>query len=385
MLKVMSVFGVRPEAIKMAPIIKELERYPEQIESVIVVTGQHREMLHQVLEIFEITPDYDLDIMQRQQTLVDIFERSMRGLDNIYKEEKPDIVLVHGDTLTSFIAALTAFYNKITVGHVEAGLRTYQKYFPFPEEINRCLTAVLADLHFSPTEQAAANLLAERIPADRIFITGNTVIDALKYTVKENFNYPEPELANRPWRGKRLVVAEVHRRENWGEPIAEICRALRDTIEKQKDAFLVFPVHLNPVVRKTVWEYLADRERVLLLDPLGTDSFHNLIAEAEFLVSDSGGVQEEAPALGTPVLVTRDVTERPEAVAAGTVEVVGTTYEKVASAITEMFTDEEKLRRMSRARNPYGDGLASQRTVLAIMRYFGLTEMPFIPWRGECK
>jgi UDP-N-acetylglucosamine 2-epimerase (non-hydrolysing) len=379
-LKVMSVFGVRPEAVKMAPVIKELEKYPEVIKSYVAVTGQHKEMLHQILKMFEIEVDFDLDIMKQKQSLIDIFERSMRGLDKIFKQVNPDIVLVHGDTLTSFVAGLTAFYNKIDIGHVEAGLRTYQKYFPYPEEINRQLTGVLADMHFAPTQTAKLNLMKENVTEDKIFVTGNTVIDALDYTVKENYQFNNKMLAQAPWEEKKIILMEVHRRENWGKPIREICKAVKDIIKEHEDIFLVFPVHLNPVVKDVVYEELDGVERVLLLEPLDTDDFHNIMALSEFLVSDSGGVQEEAPALGTPVLVTRDVTERPEAVNAKTVEIVGTTYQSVYESIKDLLNDQTKLKSMSQTINPYGDGLASRRIVLAIMNKYGLIDTPIEEW-----
>ena len=379
-LKVMSVFGVRPEAVKMAPVIKELEKYPEVIKSYVTVTGQHKEMLHQILDMFEIEVDYDLDIMKQKQTLIDIFERSMRGLDKIFKEVMPDIVLVHGDTLTSFVAGLTAFYNKIDIGHIEAGLRTYQKYFPYPEEINRQLTGVLADIHFAPTQNAKINLLKENIDESKIFVTGNTVIDALDYTVEKDYHFSNKELSKKPWGDKKIILMEVHRRENWGEPIREICKAVKDIIEEYKDAFLVFPVHMNPVVKDVVYDELEGMERVLLLGPLDTDDFHNIMALSKFLVSDSGGVQEEAPALGTPVLVTRDVTERPEAVSAKTVEIVGTNYNSVYKSIKTLLNNQNKLREMSQTINPYGDGLASRRIVLAIMKKYGVVDTTVEEW-----
>jgi UDP-N-acetylglucosamine 2-epimerase (non-hydrolysing) len=378
-IKVVSVFGVRPEAVKMAPVIKELEKQNE-IESVVVVTGQHREMLHQVLELFNVKADYNLDIMQEKQSLVDIFERSMRGLDDLYKELKPDLVLVHGDTLTSFIAALTAFYNQISIGHVEAGLRTYQKYFPFPEEINRHLTGVLTDMHFAPTEVAKDNLLKENVNSDKIFITGNTVIDALDYTVKPGYDYKNDKLRDKPWQGKELILMEIHRRENWGEPIREVCQAIKRVIQEYKNSYLVFPVHLNPIVKDVVYDELDGKERVLLTQPLDANDFHNLMASAKFLVSDSGGVQEEAPALGTPVLVTRDVTERPEAVDAGTVKIIGTNKDTVYNEVRLLLEDQNELTKMSNAINPYGDGKASKRIVSAILHHFGRSNTKPEPW-----
>lgn len=379
-LRVMSVFGVRPEAIKMAPVIKELERYPDAIESIVTVTGQHRQMLDQVLDFYKITPDHDLDIMQHGQTLTDILERTLRGLEKVLQEEKPDVVLVHGDTSASFVSALAAFYQKIPVGHVEAGLRTYDNYSPYPEEANRRLTAVLAELHFAPTAEAKANLLSERVPADRIIVTGNTVIDTLQYTLSSDFAFRNPQIASEPWQGSRLVVMEVHRRENWGERIRQICLGVRDLVEAHPEITVVFPVHLNPVVRNTVHEVLGDTDRVILTEPLSNDEFHNLISRAALLISDSGGVQEEAPAMGTPVLVTREETERPEAVAAGTVRLVGTTRKGVFEAGHELLTDENKRLAMAGAVNPYGDGRASARLVAALLHRFGYSPDPAPEW-----
>ncbi len=373
-LRVMSVFGVRPEAIKMAPVIKELERYPEVIESIVTVTGQHREMLDQVLEFYNIVPDYDLDIMEHGQTLTDIFERTLRGLEKVLIQDRPDIVLVHGDTSASFVSALAAFYQKIPVGHVEAGLRTYDKFSPYPEEINRRLTGVIADLHFAPTQEAKANLLSERISEENIFVTGNTVIDTLHYTIAEDFNFRTPELQHCPWQDGRLVVMEVHRRENWGSRIEQICLGVRDLVAQHDDITVVFPVHLNPVVRDTVNQVLQDIDRVILIEPLSNDEFHNLINKAILLISDSGGVQEEAPAMGTPVLVTREETERPEAVVAGTVRLVGTSRNGVFAAGDELLADENKRLAMAQAVNPYGDGRAAPRIVAALLQRFGYTE-----------
>lgn len=370
-LKVMTVFGVRPEAVKMAPLIKELQRYPELIETVVVVTGQHREMLDQVLRLFDIEPDYDLNIMQSRQTLSGILIRALQGLEEVLKTERPDLVLVHGDTATTFAGSLAAFYQQISVGHVEAGLRTNNKYFPYPEEINRKLTGVLADLHFAPTDAARQNLLKEGVKSESIFVTGNTVIDALQYTIESDFVFRTPELATQPWRDHRMILVEVHRRENLGEPIREICLALRQIVNTYSDTYLVFPVHRNPAVREVVYDVLKDTNRVLLTEPLDTDEFHNLMAQAHFIISDSGGLQEEAPALGVPVLVARDVTERPEAVAAGTVKVVGTQRTGVFDAACELLTNDRSYRRMSQAINPYGDGRASARIVAAILYWFG--------------
>lgn len=380
-LKVMSVFGVRPEAVKMAPVIKELEKHPGSIESIVTVTGQHREMLDQVLQLFNIKTDYDLNIMQEKQTLTDIIERSLRGLERVYREVEPDIVLVHGDPSTSFVAALAAFYQKISIGHVEAGLRTYNKYFPFPEEINRRLTGVLADLHFAPTADSKQNLLNEGVAEEKIFVTGNTAIDAIMHTVKPDYQYHTPSLISKPWRGKRLIVMEVHRRENWGEPIKQICAGIKQIIEEFEDTILVFPVHLNPVVKEAVHSVLAKQERVLLIDPLSADDYQNLFSEAVLLLSDSGGVQEEAPALGIPMLLTRNVTERPEAIRAGTVKLIGNTKEGVYQSVKELLTNEQARKAMARAVNPYGDGRAAYRIVNALLNHFNYSDQIVDEWK----
>ena len=372
-LKVMTVFGTRPEAIKMAPLALELKKYP-QIESSVCVTAQHREMLDQVLDIFKITPDYDLDIMKERQTLIGITTRVLEGLDKVMKEAKPDIVLVHGDTSTTFVGALAAFYNQIKVGHVEAGLRTYDKYSPFPEEMNRCLTGRIADMHFSPTVQNKNNLLKEAIPEENIFITGNTVIDALKTTVRSDYKFENDTLNELDFENKRIIVVTAHRRENLGKPLENICTALKEIVTSYDDVELVYPVHLNPAVRETVFGILGDTDRVHLIDPVNVDELHNLMAKCFMVMTDSGGIQEEAPALAKPVLVLRKETERPEAVAAGTVKIAGIDKDVIVSLAKELLDSREAYNKMAHAANPYGDGNASKRTVEAILYYFGLSD-----------
>ena len=372
-IKVMTVFGTRPEAIKMAPLALELRKYPE-IESEVCVTAQHREMLDQVLDIFKIKPEYDLDIMKERQSLVGITTRVLEGLDEVLKKSKPDIVLVHGDTSTTFVGALAAFYNQIKVGHVEAGLRTYDKYSPFPEEMNRCLTGRIADLHFSPTTQNRENLLKENIAEDRIFITGNTVIDALKTTVREDYHF-ETELLNElDFQNRRVILVTAHRRENLGEPLENICNALKEIVESYPDVELVYPVHLNPAVREVVFRILGNTPRVHLIDPVNVDELHNAMARSYLVMTDSGGIQEEAPALAKPVLVLRKETERPEAVAAGTVKIAGIDRQTIVRMAKELLDHEESYKKMAHAANPYGDGNASKRTVEAILYSFGLRE-----------
>lgn len=365
-LKVMTIFGTRPEAIKMAPLVLELQKHPEKIESIVTVTAQHRQMLDQVLSIFGITPDFDLNIMKDRQTLIDITTRGLEGLDKVMKEAKPDIVLVHGDTTTTFIASLAAFYNQIPVGHVEAGLRTWDKYSPYPEEMNRQLTGVMADLHFSPTAKSATNLQKENKDESRIFITGNTAIDALKTTVKETYSHPVLEkLGN-----DRLVLMTAHRRENLGEPMRNMFRAIKRLVDKHEDIQVVYPVHMNPVVRETANDILGDHGRIHLIEPLDVIDFHNVAARSYLMLTDSGGVQEEAPSLGVPVLVLRDTTERPEGIEAGTLKLAGTDEETIFSLADELLSDKEAHDKMSKASNPYGDGRASERIVEAILKHF---------------
>jgi len=372
-IKVFTVFGVRPEAIKMAPVIAELTRQQEFSVSV-CVTGQHRAMLDQVLRLFRIEPKYDLNIMRERQTLPETFTRALTGLDEIFRTDRPDIVLVHGDTSTTLAGSLAAFYNQVPVGHVEAGLRTHQKYLPFPEEINRKLTGGLADLHFAPTQTAKSNLLKEGVRDEGIFITGNTVIDALATTVRPDYEYHDPALRSAlAQKTGRLLLVEVHRRENWGEPMHAMCLALLDVLASFPDCQMIFPVHLNPVVREVVMAHLAGHPRITLLDPLDTDDFHNLMAHSYLILTDSGGLQEEAPALGVPVLVLRTGTERPEAVLAGTVRVVGTSRAGIVAEASELLQSAAAYYAMSTAINPYGDGHASGRIAKALLHYFGHT------------
>ena len=364
MKKVMTVFGTRPEAIKMAPLVLELKKR-EGVEPNVVVTAQHRQMLDQVLELFEIKPDYDLDIMKDKQTLYDVTSRVLKGMGEVIAETKPDIVLVHGDTTTTFAASLAAFYNQVAVGHVEAGLRTHNKYSPFPEEMNRQLTGVMADLHFAPTETSRDNLLREGKNEEMIFVTGNTAIDALKTTVRDD--YASELLDSIRSQGRRLVMLTAHRRENLGEPMRNMFRAVRRLIEKYDDIEVVYPVHMNPVVRELANEILHDVERVHLIEPLDVFDFHNYAATSHLILTDSGGVQEEAPSLGVPVLVLRDTTERPEGVAAGTLKLAGIEEENIFSLADELLSDETAYKSMSQASNPYGDGEASRRIVDAIL------------------
>ena len=373
-IKVMTVFGTRPEAIKMAPIVLELRKHSDKITPVVAVTAQHREMLDQVLSLFKIAPDYDLDIMAQGQTLFDITTKAMKGLDAVLSKEKPDIVLVHGDTTTTFAGALAAYYHQTTVGHVEAGLRTHNKYSPFPEEMNRKLTGCIADLNFAPTEISEQNLLAENAVKESIFITGNTVIDALHHTVRDDFRFDNEMLQGIDFESKRIILVTTHRRENLGEPMRHVYKALRRLTEDFDDVEIVFPVHKNPKVREVVHEELGGLEKVHLIDPLDYEPFANLMSRAHLILTDSGGVQEEAPALGKPVLVLRDTTERPEAVAAGTVKLVGTDCERVYQEAKILLTDETEYARMAASVNPYGDGKASERIIQAILYHYGLAD-----------
>ena len=363
--KVMTIFGTRPEAIKMAPLVLELEKHADEIESIVTVTAQHRQMLDQVLETFGITPDFDLNIMKDRQTLIDVTTRGLEGLDAVMKEAKPDIVLVHGDTTTTFIASLAAFYNQISVGHVEAGLRTFNKYSPYPEEMNRQLTGVMADLHFSPTEVSADNLRRENKPEDRIVVTGNTAIDALKTTVREEYTHSVLDKIG----SDRMILLTAHRRENLGQPMRNMFRAIKRLIEEHDDVQVVYPVHMNPAVREVASEVLGNDPRIHLIEPLEVLDFHNFAARSFIILTDSGGVQEEAPSLGKPVLVLRDTTERPEGIAAGTLKLAGTDEETIYGMAKELLTDEAAYALMSKASNPYGDGEASRRIVVALKDY----------------
>ena len=371
--KVITIFGTRPEAIKMAPLVKELEKRPE-IESKVCVTAQHREMLDQVLEYFDIKPDYDLNIMKSKQSLTGITNRVLEGLEEVFEKENPDMVLVHGDTTTTFAGGLAAFYKQIKVGHVEAGLRTFDKYFPFPEEMNRKLTGALADLHFAPTQGSRNNLLREGVNEKDIIVTGNTVIDAMLHTVKENYVFENDELNKIDFKNKKVIMITAHRRENWGEGIENICIALNEIVEANEDAELIYLVHLNPIVKDVVYQKLGNKDRIHLLPPLDTNETHNLMNKSFMVMTDSGGLQEEAPHLGKPVLVLRDVTERPEAVEYGTVKLVGTDVKTIVDEANSLLNDKEAYDKMSKAVNPYGDGKASQRIVDSILKYFNLSK-----------
>lgn len=361
-IKVMSIFGTRPEAIKMAPLVKELESRKE-IESIVCVTAQHREMLDQVLETFKIKPDYDLNIMKQGQTLGDLTTRSLNGLEEVIKEVKPNIVLVHGDTTTTFAGALAAFYNQVDIGHVEAGLRTYNKYAPYPEEMNRQMVDCMTDMYFAPTRLSKNNLIAENISEDKIYITGNTVVDAMNTTIENNYDHPEIKWAE----DSRLILLTAHRRENLGEPMERIFKAIRRIVEEFDDIKVVYPIHMNPKVREIANEIFIDCNRVRLIEPLEVFDFHNFQNKSYIILTDSGGIQEEAPSLGKPVLVLRDTTERPEGIEAGTLKLVGTDEEVIYNETKKLLTDEEEYTKMSKANNPYGDGHASKRIVDAII------------------
>jgi UDP-N-acetylglucosamine 2-epimerase (non-hydrolysing) len=376
-IKVMSIFGTRPEAIKMAPLVLELQKYPEYIEPIVTVTAQHRQMLDQVLDMFAITPDYDLDIMKDRQSLSGVTIRALEGLEKIMQETNPDLVLVHGDTTTTFVASLAALYNRTAVGHVEAGLRTWNKYSPYPEEMNRQLTGVLADLHFAPTNKAYDNLLNENKKSDSIFITGNTAIDALKTTVKDDYSHEVLERIG----NDRLVLLTAHRRENLGEPMRNMFRAIKRIVDEHDDVQVVYPVHLNPAVREVADEILGNDPRIHLIEPLGVLDFHNFASRAYLILTDSGGVQEEAPSLGVPVLVLRDTTERPEGIEAGTLKLAGTDEDTIYRMANELLNNPSEYEKMSNASNPYGDGYASHRIVQAILSYFGKSETAYEPFK----
>lgn len=371
-IKVMTIFGVRPEAIKMAPLILELRKYPGLIEPIVCVTAQHREMLDQVLEVFEIEPDYDLDVMKPGQTLNEITVRVLQGLEPVLREAKPDVVLVHGDTLTTFLASYASFIQQIKVGHVEAGLRTWNKLDPFPEEMNRQLTGVLADMHFAPTDWSAGNLRKENKPEENVYVTGNTVTDVFQYTVKPEFEHPVLEWA----KGKRLVLMTAHRRESQGEPHRRIFRAVRRIADEFEDIAIVYPVHPSPAVKEPAQAMLGDHPRIKLIDPLDVVELHNFYPHTHLILTDSGGLQEEAPSFGVPVLVLRETTERPEGIEAGTLELVGTEEEAVYARTKALLTDSSTYERMSKAANPYGDGQASRRIAEAILHHFGRGERP---------
>lgn len=380
MKKIMTIFGTRPEAIKMAPLVLALKNDPE-LEPIVVVTAQHREMLDQVLEIFGITPDYDLNIMKAGQTLSEVTSRVILGLEEVIKEARPDMILVHGDTTTTFAGSLAAFYNEVAIGHVEAGLRTWQKYSPFPEEMNRQMTGTLADLHFAPTNDAAQNLRNENKPEDRIVITGNTAIDALKTTVKSDYRSDILDNAGE----RRVILLTAHRRENIGQPMHNIFSAIRRIVDEFEDVEVVYPMHKNPKVREIAAEHLSNHDRIQLIEPLDVIDFHNFASRSHFILTDSGGVQEEAPSLGKPVLVLRDTTERPEGVKAGTLKLAGVEEEDIYQLTKSLLTDEALYQSMSKASNPYGDGETSQRICEHIKYYFSLTEEKPAPFKVESK
>lgn len=372
-IKILAIFGTRPEAIKMAPLVNELQER-DSFQCQVAVTAQHREMLDQVLSLFGIKVDYDLNIMTERQTLFSITTKALLGLKDVLDQSRPDIVLVHGDTTTTFAGALAAFYNGIKVGHVEAGLRTHNKWLPFPEEMNRKLTGAIADLHFAPTRTARNNLLREGVDPQNIFVTGNTVIDALKTTVKQNYVFSTDILNKIDYSREKVILVTAHRRENLGKPLENICHAVLKLADSFPETKVVYPVHLNPAVRDTVFSILGQHERILLLDPLDTDEMHNLMAKSYIVLTDSGGLQEEAPSLGKPVLVLRHETERPEAVKAGTVKVVGTETDIIFEEASRLITDGKEYLRMANAVNPYGDGRASKRIADFLLYYFGLKQ-----------
>ncbi|MGL5754019.1 MAG: non-hydrolyzing UDP-N-acetylglucosamine 2-epimerase [Paraclostridium sp.] len=364
-IKVMTIFGTRPEAIKMAPLVKELESR-KNIDSIVCVTAQHRQMLDQVLDTFNIVPNYDLNIMKQGQSLVDVTTRALSSLDTVIKQVNPDIVLVHGDTTTTLAGSLAAFYNKILVGHVEAGLRTYDKYSPYPEEVNRQITGVIADMHFAPTEIAKKNLIKEGKQEKDIYVTGNTAIDALKTTIKTEYSNDILDKIG----SDRMIMLTAHRRENLGEPMKNIFRAIKRITEEFDDIQVIYPIHLNPLVREAADEILGENKKIHLIEPLEVFDFHNFLNKAYLIMTDSGGIQEEAPSLGKPVLVLRDTTERPEGVEAGTLKLAGTTEENIYNLTKELLVDNKKYDEMSKASNPYGDGHSSEYIVDEILKKF---------------
>lgn len=365
MIKVMSIFGTRPEAIKMAPLVKELEKHAET-ESIVCVTAQHREMLDQVLETFKIKPDYDLNMMKQGQTLMDITIGALSGVDAVIKKAKPDIVLVHGDTSTTFAGGLAAFYNQVAIGHVEAGLRTYNKCSPYPEEMNRQMVDCMTDMYFAPTDLSRDNLIKEHVDPSKIYVTGNTAIDAMDTTVDEGYTHPELEWLG----GDKMILLTAHRRENLGEPMKNIFRGIRRVLDELPGYKVIYPIHKNPLVRAAADEIFGDCDRVKLIEPLEVFDFHNFQNRAHIILTDSGGIQEEAPSLGKPVLVLRDTTERPEGIKAGTLKLVGTNSENVYKETMRLLTDHDEYERMSKASNPYGDGHASERIADAIIKKF---------------
>lgn len=371
-IKVMTVFGTRPEAVKMAPLVLELRKHPEQIESIVCVTAQHRQLLDQVLDFFKIEPDYDLNVMQQRQTLTGTTVRVLEGLEPILQQSRPDIVLVHGDTQTCFLASYAAFLQQVEVGHVEAGLRTWNKLNPYPEEMNRQLAGVLSDVHFAPTERSADNLRKENKPEARIYVTGNTATDVFQYTVDPAFTHPVLEWA----KGRRMILMTAHRRESIGEPHRNIFRAVKRIADDFEDVVFVYAVHPNPAVREPANEILGDHPRIKLIDPLDVFEMHNFFPQSYMIMTDSGGLQEEAPSFGVPTLVLRETTERPEGIDAGTLELVGTNEDDVYGRARALLTDKALYERMSKAANPYGDGQASKRIVQAILHHYSRGERP---------
>lgn len=371
-IKVMSVFGTRPEAIKMAPLVKELAKHPD-LESICCLTGQHREMLDSVMEIFQLQGDYDLNIMEKKQTLSTITTKTLLGMDTVIDQCHPDLILVHGDTSTTFAGALSAFYHRVPIGHVEAGLRTWDKYSPYPEEMNRTLVGDMADLHFSPTVANRRNLEREAIRGE-MFITGNTAIDAMSYTVRDDYSFSTPLLNDLDFTGKRIIAVTCHRRENYGKPMEDIMSAIAEVVRLHSDVEVVYPVHLSPVVQECAAKYLGGKDRIHLIPPLDVQEMHNLISRCYMVMTDSGGLQEEAPALGKPVLVMRRETERPEAIEAGTVRLAGVEYNSILDLANALLDDPALYASMAKAVNPYGDGHACQRIAQAIRWYFGLCD-----------
>ncbi|MFX0205355.1 MAG: non-hydrolyzing UDP-N-acetylglucosamine 2-epimerase [Candidatus Hodarchaeota archaeon] len=366
----MLVIGTRPEAIKMAPVIQELRKYPEKIKTIVLITGQHDELLNQALELFKISPDYNLKVMEDNQSLTNITMKVLSGMEEILMEVNPALILTQGDTTTTFAASLAGFYKKVLIGHIEAGLRTNNKYYPFPEEINRTLVSTLADFHYAPTKSAAKNLLRQGIEKEKVYVTGNTVIDALLYMIDNDYTFDFDFDMN--FDKKRVILVTAHRRENFGKPLENICLAIKEILDREEDVQVIYPIHLNPNVRKTVKDILQSVERIHLIEPLDYKSFVNLMSRCYLILTDSGGIQEEAPSLGKPVLVLRNETERPEAVGAGTVRIVGTDRERIVTNVLILLNNQAAYQKMSHAINPYGDGKASQRIVAHILRYFNI-------------
>lgn len=370
-IKVLSIFGTRPEAIKMAPIIKEMEKNPN-IEQEVCVTAQHREMLDQVLNIFDIKPNYDLDIMTQNQTLTSITINALKGLEEILNEANPDLILVHGDTTTTFVGSLAAFYSKIKIGHIEAGLRTYNKYEPFPEEMNRKLTGAMADLHFAPTITSQENLLKENISKNSIFITGNTSVDCVKTTIEKNYTFTCQKLNEIDFKNNKIITMTAHRRENLGTPLENICEAVLELVQKNENVEVVYAVHFNPKVKEVANRILGNNSKIHLIDPIDMKDMHNLIERSYMVMTDSGGLQEEVPSLKKPVLVLRNVTERPEGVSSGVLKLAGISKQNIVSLAQELLDNEKEYQKMINSKNPFGDGFASKRIVQAILYYFGI-------------